>query len=857
MAEQNELIQNNDVQKSSAMAKRKRLKAPANLTSVERFDVSLETGLTNEQVAMRWEQGLTNVDSSKRGKSIPGIIFSNLFTFFNLIYLIITIILGLYGHLDQCGFLPVVVANTVIAIVQEIKSKITLDKLNLITEPQIRVLRNGAQEEISVNDLVLDDVVYITNGLQISADCMVVDGFVEVNESILTGESDAVTKRLGDTLFAGSFVVSGSCTAKVYKVGKFNYISNLTSKAKQYNKPRSQMLKALKSILVFVAIIIVPMAIGLYVVNAEYFYKISENFMEGVSAFEGFSITNLDDLALVQTAGSIISMIPAGPFLLTTIALAASFLRLARNKTMVQELYCIEMLARVDTLCLDKTGTITDGTMRVEDCIDLRPSGAHYTVREIMSSMNTALNADNMTSKALKKYFGNPKKPALEAVSTIPFSSERKLSAVSFKGNGTYILGAPEYVLKTPNTRVDELVKKYAEQGLRVLLLAHATSVIYNSASLPQMRKPVAVIVIEDHIRPDAPSTIEWFVKNGVNIKVISGDNPTAVSNIAIRVGIENADKYISLEGMSEEQVREVATKYTVFGRVSPEQKAILVRAMRESGSTVAMTGDGVNDILAMKESDCSISIAGGSDAARKVAHLILMDDSFSSLPKVVAEGRRVVNNIQSASSMFFMKSVYVIVINIMLLLLYFALGEPMMSPLQTRQLMLLEWVVVALSTMLLALQPNESLIKGKFFANVLKRCLPASLTFILSTSSLYLLQAVTALKGPSLIPTAEELGTLVTITYTFGGLYALFYACQPFNKWKIAMYVTIFALVTLCVSVPFIGHTLLNYAMLGREQILLLLVEILAMPFVMLAFVFLFHRKKPKLLGTLRKKDK
>lgn len=831
-------------EETSSVKRHRRIKPPANLDSVERFDVPLERGLTDEQVESRWASGLVNVDTSKRGKSIGGIIFSNVFTFFNIIYLVITVILGLYNHLDQCGFLPVVVANTAIAIIQEIKSKITLDKLNLITEPRVKVLRDGEQEEISVNDLVLDDILFISNGAQISADCEVVDGLVEVNESILTGESDAVTKRVGDTLFAGSFVVSGSCTAKVSKVGKFNYISSLTSKAKQYNKPRSQMLKALKSILVFVAIIIVPMAVGLYVVNAEYFYKTGPNYMEGVSAFEGFSFTKLDDNALVQTAGSIISMIPAGPFLLTSIALAASFLRLAKRKTMVQELYCIEMLARVDTLCLDKTGTITDGTMRVEECIDLRPNGSQYTIREIMSSLNSALNADNMTSRALKKYFGSSKAPVLEAVSIIPFSSERKLSAVSFKSGGTYILGAPEYVLKTPNTRIDEMVKKYAEQGLRVLLLAHSTSAIYNGTSLPQMRRPVAVIVIEDHIRSDAPDTIAWFVKNGVAIKVISGDNPTAVSNIAMRVGIENADKFISLEGMSPEEVKEVASKYTVFGRVSPEQKAILVKAMRENGSTVAMTGDGVNDILAMKESDCSISIAGGSDAARKVAHLILMDDSFSNLPKVVAEGRRVVNNIQSASSMFFMKTIYVIVINIMLLLLHFAFNKTMMSPLQTRQLMLLEWVVVALSTAFLALQPNESMIKGNFFTNVIKRCLPASLTFILSTASLYLLQAVTV---PSIIPEAKQLGTLVTITYTFGGLYALFHACQPFNKWKIAMFVSIFCTVTLCVCVPFIGQTVLNYEPLGREQILLLIVEVLAMPFVLYAFVYLFHRKSGK----------
>lgn len=849
--EENEQLESTE---ASPKKRRKRVKPPADLNSVERFDAPTSIGLTSEQVESRLDNGLVNVDLTRRGKSIIGILLSNIFTFFNIIYIIIATILCVYGLAAQCTFLPVVIANTAIAIVQEIKSKITLDKLNLITEPKAQVFRNGELAEISVNDLVLDDIVCLSNGAQISADCEVLEGYVEVNESILTGESDAVTKRVGDTLFAGSFVVSGSCTARVSKVGKFNYIANLTGKAKQYNKPRSQMLRALKGILIFIAVIIVPMTVGLYVVNATALYNASDKFVEGVGPFENFSLLTLDQKALNLTAGSIISMIPAGPFLLTSIALAASFLRLAKRKTMVQELYCIEMLARVDTLCLDKTGTITDGTMRVQESIDLRPNNSsHYTIREIMASVNAALKADNMTSKALKKFFGAPKKAPLTPVATIPFSSERKLSAVSFKGQGTFILGAPEYVMKTPNQRVDDLVRKYAEQGLRVLLLAQSSTVIYNSETLPQVRRPIAVIVIEDHIRSDAPETIEWFVKNGVAIKVISGDNPTAVSNIAMRVGIENADKFISLEGMSPEEVKAVATQYTVFGRVSPEQKAILVKAMRESGSTVAMTGDGVNDILAMKESDCSISLAGGSDAARKVSHLILMDDSFASLPKVVAEGRRVVNNIQSATSMYFMKTVYVIVINLMLVFMHFTFKMTMTSPLTNLQVTLMDWVVVAMPTTLLALQPNESLIKGSFFGNVLKRCLPASLTFILSTASLYLLQAVTE---PSMIATAEQLGTLVTISYTCGGLFALFYACQPFNKWKVAMYIAIVAVVVTCLSVPF-TYNFLTYSPLEREQVLLLLVEILAMPFVLFAFVKVFHRKPQKtpLKGKLKKR--
>ncbi len=825
--------------------RKKRIRLPADLSGVERYEVSAEVGLTDEQVSRRLEQGLVNADTTRKGKSIAGIIFSDIFTFFNVIYIIIATILCIYGLWQQCTFLPVVVANTAIAIVQEIKSKLTLDKLNLITEPHVKAKRNGNNADLSVKELVLDDIISLSGGEQVSADSVVLDGYVEVNESILTGESDAVVKREGDMLYAGSFVVSGKCTARVNAVGKYNYISSLTGRARQYQKPRSQMLKALNGILVFVALIIVPMTVCLFMVNAEF---------KGETNWTNFNLASLNQTnyndALNSTATSIISMIPAGPFLLTSIALAASFLRLARNKTMVQELYCIEMLARVDTLCLDKTGTITDGTMRVLEAIDLRSGSNANTLREIMSSMNAALQADNMTSKALKKYFGCPKKPAMEATTVIPFSSERKLSAVTFKSGGTYLLGAPEFVLKTPNERINELVNKYTHEGLRVLLLAHATSSIYNN-TLPQTRRPVAIVVIEDHIRSDAKDTIDWFRKNDVKIKIISGDNPVAVSSIALRVGVENAENYISLDGLTDEQVRDAATKYTVFGRVTPDQKAILIRALKSSGATVAMTGDGVNDILAMKESDCSVSLAGGSDAARQVAHLVLLDDNFNNLPQVVAEGRRVVNNIQSATAMYFMKTVYVILINILLVILHFGFGKTMQSPLATnKSTVLMDWVIVALPTMFLALQPNEKLIKGNFFGNVLRRCLPASLTFIITTISFYVLYGFgeTALQTDPmanvLVP-ADQLPTLITITYTFGGLFALFYACQPFNKWwKKAMFVGIWSIVILCLSVPSL-YAFLDYGPLGREQVLLLMVEILATPFILYAWMRIFQQLK------------
>ncbi|MCM1043176.1 MAG: HAD-IC family P-type ATPase [Corallococcus sp.] len=788
------------------------------MNNVNRFVVSQKSGLTDDMVSSRIDAGLVNIDMSSKGKSILEIILSNIFTFFNLIYIAIAVVLMIYRQYSNLTFIAVIFANTLIAIIQEIRSKKTLDKLNLVNVPTAIIVRNGAETELPVTEIVLDDIVLFATGNQISCDSVVIDGSVEVNESILTGESESVLKRQGDILYAGSIVVSGNAVARVDKVGKFNYISGLTGRAKKYKKPRSEMLASLRTILIFIAIIIVPMTICLWITNYK-FYSNPNNWITPSDFTEnGAFIT-----ALNKTAGAIISMIPAGPFLLTTVALAVSVIRLSKRNTIVQELYCIEMLARVNCLCLDKTGTITDGTMRVVESIDLRTQVSKFTLREIMGAFNASQKDNNMTSKALKKYFGSPKVSVMKKVAVLPFSSARKLSAVSFEGQGTYILGAPEFVLKASNSQIDDLTQKYASQGLRVLVLAHSSTTMPSEDKLPAVRRAIAIIVIEDRIRRDAENTIAWFKKNGVAVKVISGDNALTVSNIATRVGIENAERYISLEGLNDDEVRACATEYTVFGRVTPDQKAILIKAMRSAGLTVAMTGDGVNDILAMRESDCSISLAGGSDAARNVAHLVLQDDCFSNLPHVVAEGRRVVNNIQSSTSMYFMKTVYVIVINLMIVISDLVFKVAMPSPYEPIQIFLLESLIVGLPTTILALQPNTEIIKGKFLGNVLRRCLPASITFIISTLSLYILQNKVFVEM-----SGEQLSTMISISYTFGGLFALYYACKPFNKWRVALYVGVCVLtVLLIVLMP----SMWKYVELDREYILLLLIELLAIP--------------------------
>ncbi|MBR2372031.1 MAG: HAD-IC family P-type ATPase, partial [Clostridia bacterium] len=597
------------------------------LDKAERYEVSAERGLSQGQVDLRNEDGLTNYVNKKTGKSYLQIFLTNIFTFFNLIYFVIFIALAYYGLWNQVLFMIVLVANTGIAIIQECKSKKTIEKLSIVSAPMATVVRDGKEQEIAVDDVVLDDIMVVSLGKQICADSIVISGQAEVNESMLTGESVPVAKRAGDVVYAGSYVTSGSCVVRVDKIGTHNYIQNLTLKAKQYQKPRSELLKALRSVIVFIAIIIVPITI----------LSLHNNFSNAPADVNPYAF------AISKTAGSIIPMIPAGAFLLTSATLAVSVIRLAKRNTLVQELYCIEMLARVNVLCLDKTGTITDGTMTVEETIEIKNDSTH-TVKQIVGNMMRALDDNNMTSIALREKYGSAKD--MKVTATVPFSSDRKFSAVSFDGEGTYFLGAPEFVLPNGSVKVDKLVQKYAEQGYRVLVLANAASQILKQESgepkLPSVRRPVALIVIEDRIRPDAPETIRWFKENNVEVKVISGDNPITVSEIARKVGIDDAYRYISLEGMTDAQVAEAANKYTVFGRVTPDQKAILVKALRKVKKTVGITGDGVNDILAMREADCSIAMAAGSEAARNVAHLVLIDNNFASMPRVVVEGRRV-----------------------------------------------------------------------------------------------------------------------------------------------------------------------------------------------------------------------
>lgn len=736
---------------------------------IVRYNPDVSIGLNSEQVAERNEHFLTNTVNKGSNKTILNIILKNFFTFFNVMYaLIFVLLLSAKVEILNYTFVLIVTVNTLIGIIQEIKSKKTIDKLSLLSAPSAYVIRNGIKQEIKVEEIVLDDIMYLNAGKEITTDAILVSGEIEVNESQLTGESVPIRKVVGDTLYSGSFVVSGNCKAKVERVGKDNQIEKLSNEAKQYSKPKSEILSSLRYLLRFVSIIFIPSGLILYI-RAEKIKSIQDFFMSYGSPTYTDSIKS--------TSAALLGMIPAGLFLLTTVALAVGVIRLSKRKTLVQEIYCIEMLARVDVLCLDKTGTITDGTMTVTRYIEPRRN-TEFNVSDVMSSMNSALQEANSTAKALENYFGFGKK--YTATEILPFSSENKYSAVSFAEiGGTFILGAPEFVLKGSFDRVSDDVNEYANQGLRVLALAHSAMPL-KDGKIQRVPKIVALILIEDQIRREAYDTIKYFRDNGVQVKVISGDNPVTVSEVSRRVGIENAEDYISLEGLTDEEVAQVANSYTVFGRVKPNQKQILVKALKEAKHTVAMTGDGVNDILALKEADCSIAMASGCDAVRNVAQLVLLDSNFASMPHVVAEGRRVINNIQRTASLFFVKTLFSMIIALLVIAGFFSKFSPSLEgnyPFSPSQLIPIELFAIGIPAFFLALQPNKDIIKGRFLYNVIRKSLPGAITIALEVCVAYMLARPLGF-------TTDQVATIVVVSATATCMLILYTTCRPF-KWQ------------------------------------------------------------------------
>ena len=757
---------------------------------IERFQPNYKVGLTAEQVQRRLEEGNNNYIKSSNTKTYRSIILGNIFTFFNLLSFFVAGALLAVGSWKDCFFLIIVLVNMAIGIIQEIKAKKTIEKISLVSTPMALVVRDKMESKIGVKDVVLDDILVLQTGKQICADCIVLDGTVEVNESLLTGESVAIKKTKGDTLYSGSFVVGGKCYARVDKVGGETYSSKLAAQAKQYQKPNSELMGTLNAIITAIGILIVPLGILMF----------RNNYLQ----------LNQDTVSTIEkTAGSIIGMIPAGMFLLTSMALAVGVIKLAKKRTLVQDLYSIEMLARTDVLCLDKTGTITDGTMKVNSVVQIK-TDLKYTLDNLIGSMLTALDDNNQTSRALITHFGYSKDLTAETI--LPFNSTRKMSGVTFTTGETFVFGAPEYVLKTKNAQVENLVKTYASKGFRVLLFAQCEGAIHDD-KIPQKRNPIAVVVIEDHIREDAMETIEWFKQNGVAIKIISGDNPITVSEVSRRVGVNNADRYISLEGLSQQQVIDVADKYTVFGRVSPEQKNILIKALKAKGHKVAMTGDGVNDILALKEADCSIAMASGSEATRLVSNLVLLDSNFSSLPSVVSEGRRVINNIQKSSSLYLMKTIYTMLLSI------FCLIAMVDYPFTTKQVMLLEFFVIGIPSFCLALQPNNEKIKGRFLPQLLSKAIPGAVLLFINVIGCYFFD--------KFIGTSGQYQTMASLALTFVGLVVLFRLCKPFDVFRGIMFAAMVTLTVLVLSLSS-WSGFFEYVSLNTQNILFIICLVL-----------------------------
>ncbi len=763
-------------------------------TKVERFSPKLNKGLTNAQVETRFKQFLFNDTNKKYSRSYASIFIGNICTFFNLLCLFAAIALLVANTKGFSNYLVIFItsANIAIGIIQEIRSKLSIDKLSILAKNTVKVVRDGETIEIPVQEIVLDDVIVLELGSQVPADVILAEGSVEVNESLLTGESIAIKKQVGDILYAGSFIASGSGKFRVEKVGKETYLEKLTSKAKKYKRPNSELMNSTKLIIKCVSLLIIPIAIGTFLTTLHNINPADETYMKVVEAGGGISVDV--NYAIQRTCTVVIGMIPSGMLLLTSIALAVGIMRLAKSNTLVQDMYSLEMLARVNVLCLDKTGTITDGRMRVNDTIILNTVG-DMSLNDIMGSLLRELDGNNQTSIALNNHFGYNDK--YSATAKIPFSSKRKLSAVTFDEGGTFAMGAPEFVLKPYPAKVEKIVKQYAQMGLRVIVIAHSPSPIVGD-KLPAIMKPLAIISIADNVREDAVETIKWFKENDVNVKVISGDNPVTVSEVAKRAGIANAEKFISLDGLNDSEVENVANKYTVFGRVSPEQKAILVRSIKAQGNTVAMTGDGVNDILALKEADCAISVASGSEAARNVSHLVLMDNNFNSMPKVVAEGRRVINNIKNSSSLYLMKTLF----TALLAFICICMGQPYLF--MPQNMLLLETAIIAAPSFFISLQPNKDRVQGKFITHVMSGAVTGALLMIICTMAMYLTYAI----DPETF--GPHYRAMCMIAMTFSGFVMVFRTCQPFNVYRAVLCAGVLGIIVGCYCISPLADALL-----------------------------------------------
>ena len=709
-------------------------------------------GLTSAEAEQRKAEGKVNTASTVKTKSIKRIFIDNICTVFNGINVLLFILLMVVGSYKNLLFIGVVLFNTVIGIVQEIRSKKSVDKLTILTESKLSVLRDGEIVELSKDELVLDDIILLSRGNQVPADCILVDGECSANESLLTGESDLIAKKLGDELLSGSFIASGNCKCRVNRVGADSYAAKINNEAKYIKKNDSQILKAFKTIINICSIIIFPVGILMFVIK--YFVQ-QQMFNDTV----------------ISTVGALVGMIPGGMILLTSTVLAVSVIRLAKKKVLVNEMYCIETLARVDVICLDKTGTLTAEIMNVHDTIPL-----DCEKDEIMTALSSIAHVDevNATAEAVHAYTKDIE--PLQCKHFTPFSSETKWSGGEFSNGRTYIMGAAEFVFsdKEKYAKVYQAIDE-VKDTVRILVLAKSVNPLTDK-TLPDDLIPMALILIKDQLRDNVQETANYFKEQGVTLKVISGDSVKTVQNIAKDCGIEGAENAVDMSTVTtDEELAEVAERCNVFGRVTPAQKKKLLIALKEKGHKVAMTGDGVNDVLALKEADCSVAMAAGSEAARNVSQLVLVNNDFACMPQVVAEGRRSINNIERSSSLYLVKTMYSILLSL------FFLFSHHIYPFEPIQLSLIGALTVGFPSFVLALQPNKNIVRGNFTYNIITRAAPAAICIALNI-------IVTALLSDPLGLSHAELSTMAVYTTSLIGLMLIVRLCIPFNALRGAM---------------------------------------------------------------------
>lgn len=707
-------------------------------------------GLTAAEVNARIEAGKINIADDSSDRTTGKIIRDNLLTYFNLIFLVITVLLCIAGAFRDLTFLPIIIGNILIGIVQELRAKKTLDKMKILNAGHAVVIREGKRQRVTAEELVIDDLVWLSSGDAICADSVVVSGEITVNESMLTGEADGIVKKENEELLSGSFVVSGEGYARLTRVGNDSYISKLTNEAKALKKgEESEMIRSINMFVKVIGIIIIPMSVILFV----------QAFVFRNASFRT-SITSM--------VASIIGLIPEGLYLLTTLALAVSMMKLARDKVLLHDMKSIESLARVDVLCVDKTGTITKPEMTVTEVVSCDDSMNEVFTDYVMSSID-----NNATAVALKKYLNdnNVMNGKRTASKVYPFNSTVKYGAMAFNGD-YYVLGAPEFIIKTGFNNLKDDISQYTTKGYRVIVLAKAESLTRDGVIDGEIL-PLGFVVLANEIRDNAVETFTYFKEQGVAIKVISGDNPVTVSEVARQAGIENAEKYVDASTLTDNMmISEAIAKYTVFGRVTPKQKQQFVKALKMQGHTVAMTGDGVNDILALKDADCSVAMASGSEATAQAAQIVLLDSDFSRMPEIVLEGRRVVNNVQRSASLFLVKNIF------SLLLTIFSTVLMISYPLMPSQVSLISMFTIGIPGFLLALEPNKSRIKGHFLGNVLLKALPAGLTDFFAVSALVICGHVFNI--PS-----TDIATASTLLIAVVGFMIMIKISHPFNKFK------------------------------------------------------------------------